>query len=82
MEWLEHHDYSGHGLSSKPTHAILLHPRERNFMVLFPAWWSWQAVLNVSHMFRKLKNQNKEFQLPSNMLTSLEGGQGNCLPYV
>ena len=29
---------------------------------LFPAWLFWQAVLNFSHIFIKLKNQNKIFQ--------------------
>ena len=64
-----------HGLSSKPTRAILLCPWERHFTALSPAWWSWQAVLNYSHISIKL-------QVDSNILVSLEAVQGNCLPYV
>ena len=43
-------------------------------MALSLAWWSWQAVLNFNHISIKL--------LDSNILVSLEAGQGNCLPYV
>ena len=64
-----------HGLGSKPTRAILLCPWERHFTALSPAWWSWQAVLNYSHISIKL-------QVDSNILVSLEAVQGNCLPYV
>ena len=45
-------------------------------MALSPAWWSWQAVLNFSHP------KTKKFQGNSNILGSLEAGQGNCLLYV
>ena len=38
-------------------------------------WWSWQAVLNYSHISIKL-------QADSNILVSPEAGQGNFLPYV
>ena len=43
-------------------------------MALFPVWWSWQAILNYSHISINL-------QAESNILASLEAGQGNCLPY-
>ena len=45
-------------------------------------WQSWQAVLNFSHIFIKLKNQKKNFQTDSNILASPAAGQSNCLPYV
>ena len=41
----------------------------------FPAWWSWQEVLNFNHISIKL-------QADSNILASPEAGRGNCLPYV
>ena len=75
VEWLKCWAFDQHSLSSKPTHAILLCPWERHFTAYSPAWWSWQAVLNYSHIFIKL-------QADSNILVSLEAGQGNCLPYV
>ena len=74
-QWLERRDCDRHGLGSKSTRAILLCPWKRYFMALFPAWWSWQAVLNLSHIFIK-------FQADSNILASPEAGRGNCLPYV
>ena len=74
VEWLEHWDCDQHGLSSKPTQAILC-VLGKNFMALSPAWWSWQAVLNFSHISIK-------FQADSNILASWEVGQGNCLLYV
>ena len=37
-----------HGLSSKPTRAILLCSWERHFTAPSPAWWSLQAILNYS----------------------------------
>ena len=43
---------------------------------------AWQTVLNFSHIFKKLKNQNKKFQADSNIVASLKAGQGNCLPYL
>ena len=51
VEWLEGYDCDRHGLSLKPTSAILLCPWERRFTALSSAWWSWQAVLNFSHIF-------------------------------
>ena len=75
VEWLEHRARDQNGLGSKPTRAILLCRWERHFTALSPAWWSWQAVLNYSHISIKL-------QADSNILASPEAGQGNCLPYV
>ena len=40
VEWLKHRTDDQHGLSSKPTCAILLCPWERHFTALSPAWWS------------------------------------------
>ena len=54
IEWLKHRTDDQHGLGSKPTCAILLCPWERHFTALFPAWWSWQAVLNYSNISIKL----------------------------
>ena len=50
VKWLERRAYDQHGLGSKPTRAILLCPWERHFTTHSPAWWSWQAVLNYSHI--------------------------------
>ena len=75
VEWLKRRARDQHGLGSKPTHAILLCPWERHFTAHSPAWWSWQAVLNFSHISIKL-------QADSNILVSPEAGRGNCLPYV
>ena len=75
VKWLDCSVYDQHGVSSKPTHTILLCPWERHFMALCPAWWSWQAVLNYSHISIKL-------QANSNILASAEVGYGYCLPYV
>ena len=75
VEWLKHWAHDQHGLSSKPTCAILLCLWERHFMAHFSAWWSWQAVLNYSYIFIKL-------QADSNILVSPEAGYGNCLPFV
>ena len=44
----------------------------KTLYALSPAWWSWRAVLNYSHISIKL-------QADSNIL---EAGRGNCLPYV
>ena len=79
VKWLKRHDCDQHGLSSKPTHAFLLCHWERHFTTLFPVW---QAVLNFSNIFIKLQNQNKKFQVDSNILASQEIGQANCLPYI
>ena len=75
VEWLKHWTDDQHDLGSKPNCAILLCPWERHFTGLSPAWWSWQAVLNYSHIFSKLLAD-------SNILASPEAGRGNCLPYV
>ena len=75
VEWLKRRARDQHGLGSKSTRAILLCPWDRHFMALSPAWWSWQAVLNYSHIFIKL-------QVDSNILASPEAGWGNCLLYV
>ena len=40
---------------------------------LSPAWWSWQAVLNYSHILIKL-------QVNSNILACMEAGQLNAYP--
>ena len=71
---LKRRAYDQHGLGSKPTRAILLCPWERHFTALLPAW-SWQAVINYSHLSTKLLAD-------SNILASPEAGRGNCLPYV
>ena len=70
VEWLKRHAHNQHGLGSKPTRAILLCPWERHITALSPAWWSWQAVLNFSHIYSKL-------QADSNILALR-----NCLPLV
>ena len=75
VKWLRRRAYDQHGLGLKPTRAILLCPWERHFAALSPAWWSWQAVLNYSHISIRI-------QADSNNLASPEAGQGNCLPYV
>ena len=75
IEWLKWRARDQHGLGSKPIRAILLCPWERHFTAHSPAWWSWQAVLNYSHISIKL-------QADSNILASPEAGRGNCLPYV
>ena len=74
-EWIERRDCDQYGHVSRPTRANLLYPWERHFTALSPAWWSWQAVLNFSHIFIK-------FQVDSNILASPEAGQGNCFPHV
>ena len=75
VQWLKRRARDQHGLGSKPTRAILLYPWERHFKAHSSAWWSWQAVLNYSHISIKL-------QADSNILVSPEAGRGNCLPYV
>ena len=75
VEWLKRGADDQHGLGSKPTHAILSCPWERHFTPLSPAWLSWQAVLNFSHISIKL-------QADSNILASPQAGRGNCLHYV
>ena len=75
IEWLKRRAYVRQGLGSKSTRAILLCPGERYFTALSFVWWSWQAILNYSHISIKL-------QADSNILASPEVGRGNCLPYV
>ena len=75
VEWLKRGARDQHSLGSKPTHAILLCPWERDFTALSPAWKSWQAVLHYSYISIKL-------QADSNILASSKAGRGNCLPYV
>ena len=57
------------GLGLKPTRTILILwcPWERHFTAHSPAWWSWQAILNYSHVSIKL-------QADSNILVSPEQG--------
>ena len=62
FEWLKHRTYDQHGLGSKPTGTILLCPWERHFTALSPAWWSWQAVLNYSHISTKLLADSRHLQ--------------------
>ena len=54
VEWLKRRARDQHGLGAKPTRAILLCPWERHFTAFSP-WWSWQAVLNYSHIYIKLQ---------------------------
>ena len=61
VEWLKHRDCDRHGVGSKPNRAISLCPWDRHFTALFLSWWSWQAVLNFSHISIK-------FQADSNIL--------------
>ena len=75
MKWLKRRAYHQLGLGSKPTRAILLCPWERRFTVLSPDWWSWQTVLNFSHISVKL-------QADSNIFGISEAGRGNYLRYV
>ena len=69
VEWLKRRTRDQHGLGSKPTRAILLRLWERHFTAYSPAWWSWQAVLNCSHISIKL-------QADSNILVSPEPQSG------
>ena len=73
VEWLKTRDCDQHGVGSKPTRAILLRPWEKNFTALYPVWWSWQAVLNFSHVSIKLKNQNNKFQTHNDIFGSRSG---------
>ena len=73
VEWLKRRARDQHGLGSKPTRAILLCPWEKHFTALSPAWWSWQAILNYSHISIKL-------QAESNILASPEAGQVIAYP--
>ena len=71
VEWLKRWGREQHCLDSKPTRAILLCPWERHFTAHSPAWWSWQAVLNYSHISIKL-------QADSNILVYPEAGRALC----
>ena len=42
-----------------------------------PVWQIYPAVLNFSHIFIKLKNQNKKLQPDSNISASPEADRGN-----
>ena len=75
VKWLKCCAYDQHGLCSKLTYAFLLFSWERHFTPLSPAWWSWQAVRNCSHISIKL-------QVDSNILASSKAGRVNCLHYV
>ena len=75
VEWLKRRAYVQHGLGSKSTRAILLCPWVRHFTAVSFVWWSWQAILNYSHISIKLQED-------SNILASPEAGRYNCLPYV
>ena len=41
----------------------------KSFTALSPAWWPWQAILNFSHSSVKLRNQNRNFQPDSNIIS-------------
>ena len=75
VKWLERRDCDRHGLGSKSTCAFLLCSWERHFTAFFPAWWSWQAVLNFCFIFIK-------FQADSYILASPKAGRSNCIAYV
>ena len=75
VEWLKRRAYNQYGHGSKPTCAFLLCPWERHFRALSPAWRSWQAILNYSHI-------SIRFQSDRSIMAFPEAGRGNCLPYV
>ena len=55
VEWLERRDCDRHGPGLKTYSNYSDNSRERHFTKLFSDWWwSWQAVLNCSHIFIKL----------------------------
>ena len=62
VEWLECRDCDRHGLSSKPTRAILLRSWKRHLTALYPALRSSQAVRNFSHILSKQKTKIKNFK--------------------
>ena len=62
---------------SKSTHAILLCPLEKYFLVLFLVRGSWQTMINFSDISNK--NQNKKFQRDSNVLAFQKAGRDNWL---
>ena len=56
VEWLERQDCDQRSPDLKPNRAILLCPWERYLTAHFPAWWSWQTVLNESHVSIKISS--------------------------
>ena len=78
VEWLKRRVC---GLGSKPTRAILLCAWERHFTEISSAWWSWQTVLNFSHISIKPKNKLTNLNCTA-ILASPEAGRRNGLPYV
>ena len=78
VEWLKRRAYDQHGLVSKPTRSILLSPWERHFTAFSPAWWSWQAVLNYSHISIKLQaDTNSKTKFKNNIKKSWQ-----CINYL
>ena len=79
VKWLKHHAYDQLSFDLKPSHTIpfgfCCALGKDTLWHSSPAWWSWQAVLNLSHISIKL-------QADCNILVSLKAGRGNCLPYV
>ena len=61
-EWLKSRGCDRHGMSPKPTRAILSLHRKDTFTALSPALLSRQAVLNfsINNISIKLNNQNKK----------------------
>ena len=64
VEWFKRRARDQHGLDSKPTRAIMLCLLERHFTAHSPAWWSWQAVLNCSHISIKLQADSNILAFP------------------
>ena len=58
IEWLACRGRNQHGLGLKPARAILFGSWDTTHS---HAWWSWQAVLNFSHIYIKLKIKLKSF---------------------
>ena len=73
IECLERRAYDQHDLGFKPTCAILAVFLEKTLYFTFPAWWSWQEVLNCTHIFIKL-------QAEINNLASAETGSVIAYP--
>ena len=61
VKWLECRNCYQHGFGLKPTPAILFCLWKRYFIVLSPAWWSWQAVLNFSDISIKFQADSKSW---------------------
>ena len=53
VEWLRHSAYDQHGLGSKSSCTILLHPWERHFMAHSLVWWSWLEIKVISPLIYK-----------------------------